>query len=167
MVKLKIASESTCIFVGAPNKILDLSHAKMFSNIDSINDKVTVEFFDVLKEEAFDPRSSSANSDMSNLRLLSQKIFDVRDFPFRSDGSVEGFKVLMPIEYSGNVASFTFNANFKRSVPSEDVEKPLVPDTLYLLFFRVIQSVKESLHHHKDLQTATLFCELKNMTRPS
>ena len=141
MVKLKIASESTCIFVGSPNKILGLSHTKMFANIDSIHDKVTVEFFDVLKEEAFNPLSTAAKNDISNLRLLSQKIFDVRDFPFRSDGSVEGFKVLMPIEHSGNVATFTFKASFKRSVPTEDVEKPLISDTLYLIFFRVIQSV--------------------------
>jgi len=139
----------------------------MFANIDSIHDKVTVEFFDVLKEEAFNPLSTAARNDISNLRLLSQKIFDVRDFPFRSDGSVEGFKVLMPIERSGNVATFTFNVSFKRSVPSEDVEKPLIPDTLYFIFFRVIQSVKETLHHNKDLDTSTLFCELKNLTRPS
>lgn len=124
--------------MGAPNRIIDLAHSKMNTNIDSINDKVTVEFYDVLKEEAFNPKSTEARNDMSNLRLLSQKIFDVRDFPFRSDGIVEGFKVLMPIEHSGNVASFTFNASFKRSVPSEDVEKPLIPDTLYLIFFRMI-----------------------------
>lgn len=72
MIRLKIATESTCIFVGAPNRILDLAHAKMFANIDSINDKVYVEFFDVLKEEAFDPRNTAVN-DMSNLRLLSTK----------------------------------------------------------------------------------------------
>jgi len=81
MVRLKIATESTCIFVGAPNRVLDLSHAKMFANIDSINDKVYVEFFDVVKEEAFDPRRTAVN-DMSNLKLLSTKEFDVRDFPF-------------------------------------------------------------------------------------
>lgn len=71
----------------------------------------------------------------------------------------------MPIEHSGNVATFTFNACFKRSVPSEDVEKPLIPNNLYALFFRVIQSTKETMHHSKDLDTATLFCEIKNLTR--
>ena len=59
------------------------------------------------------------------------------------DGRVKSLEeqVLMPIEHSGNVATFTFNASFKRSVPTEDVEKPLISDTLYLIFFRVIQSV--------------------------
>ena len=166
MIRVKVAAESTCIFVGAPNRILDIAHSKMNANIDSINDKVYVEFFDVLKEDVADPLSTPA-SDMSNLKLLSQKIFDVRDFPFKSDGKALGFKVLMPVEHSGNVANFTFNAVFQRSVPSEDVEKPLVVNNLYLLFFRMIQSAKEMLHHHKDLDTSVLFAELKNLTRSS
>ena len=53
----------------------------MFSNIDSINDKVYFEFYDVIKEDGFDPRTAAVN-DLSNLRLLSHSIFDVKDFPF-------------------------------------------------------------------------------------
>jgi len=47
---------------------------------------------------------------MSNLRLLSQKIFDVRDLPFNAANEVKGFRILMPVERSGNVATFTFDA---------------------------------------------------------
>jgi len=38
----------------------------------------------------------------------------VRDLPFDNDGMVQGFRLLMPIENSGNVASFVFNAGFRR-----------------------------------------------------
>lgn len=164
MVKIRVAQQMTCIYVSAPDRILNMTHSKMHANIDSINDKVFIEFFDVLKEEAFDPKTAN---DMSNLKFLSQTIFEVRDFPFGLDGSCHGFKVLLPIEHSGNVASLLFNASFIRSVPSEDVEKPLVAQTLYLLFFRMIQTTKEMFHHHKDLDTSVLFCEVRNLTRQS
>jgi hypothetical protein len=73
----------------------------------------------------------------------------------------------MPIEHSGNVASLTLNAMFKRSVASEDVNKKLVPEQLYLLFIRMVQSVKEMMHHSKDLDTSLLYCEVRNLTRGS
>jgi hypothetical protein len=56
MVKLRIGTETNCIFVGAPDRILDPYHEKMCANIDSINDKVYLEFFDVLDEQRFDPK---------------------------------------------------------------------------------------------------------------
>jgi hypothetical protein len=71
----------------------------------------------------------------------------------------------MPIHHSGNVARFHLDATFTRSIPSEDVEKPLTVDTLYLLYFRMVQTAKEMLHHHKDLDTSILFCEVSNLTR--
>ena len=54
----------------------------MTANIDSINDKIYVEFYDVLNEQAFDAKASNARTDISNLKLLSHRIFDVRDLPF-------------------------------------------------------------------------------------
>ena len=125
MVKIKIGTESSTIFVASPNRILDAIHQRMSGNIDSINDKVYVEFYDVVNEQAFDPRASNARTDLSNLRLLSHRIFDVRDLPFDSNGNCQGFRLLMPVENSGNVASFTFNASFRRNVPAAYVEKPL------------------------------------------
>lgn len=89
----------------------------MTANIDSINDKVYVEFYDVLNEQAFDAKASNARTDISNLKLLSHRIFDVRDLPFDHDGMVQGFRLLMAIENSGNVAKFVFNAAFQRNVP--------------------------------------------------
>lgn len=50
MVKLRIGTENNCIFVGAPDRILDPLHEKMSSNIDSLNEKVYLEFYDVLDE---------------------------------------------------------------------------------------------------------------------
>lgn len=99
----------------------------MTANIDSINDKVYVEFYDVLNEQALDLKNSQSRTNLSNLKLLSHKIFDVRDFPFSAGGLAQGFRILMPVENSGNVASFTFDACFVRNVPIEYVEKPLLP----------------------------------------
>ena len=53
----------------------------MTSNIDSINDKVYVEFYDVIDEKAFDAKNNQGTN-LSNLKLLSYKVFDVRDLPF-------------------------------------------------------------------------------------
>ena len=44
----------------------------------------------------------------------------------------------MPIENSGNVASFTFDAGFTRNVPASYVEKPLQRNTKYLLLVRMV-----------------------------
>lgn len=125
MVRIKIGAEHSSIFIASPNRILDPIHQKMAANIDSINDKVYVEFYDVLNENAFDLKASNSRTQLSNLKMLSHRIFDVRDLPFGSDGFVQGFRLLMPIENSGNVANFTFNAAFRKNVPSEYVEKPL------------------------------------------
>ena len=57
MIKIKIAAESNCIFVAAPNRILDVLHQSMTANIDSIHDKVNVEFYDIINETAFDARA--------------------------------------------------------------------------------------------------------------
>lgn len=53
----------------------------MTANIDSINDKVYVEFYDVINETAFDSKTANFN-DLSNLKLLALHVFDVRDFAF-------------------------------------------------------------------------------------
>lgn len=73
----------------------------------------------------------------------------------------------MPVENSGNVASFTFNSSFRRNVPAEYVEKPLESDTRYLMLIRMIQSVKEALHHNEDLDKVKIIGEVKNMSRGS
>jgi len=86
MIRIKIGAESNTIFVASPNRILDQVHQSMTANIDSINDKIYVEFYDVLNEQAFDPRSSNARTDLSNLKMLSHRIFDVRDLAFNSEG---------------------------------------------------------------------------------
>jgi hypothetical protein len=66
LVKIKVGTEHSSILVKAPNVIENM--AKMNANIDSINDKVYVEFFDVLNEDALDPQKQQS---MSNLKLLS------------------------------------------------------------------------------------------------
>ena len=81
MIKLKVGTESNSIFLQAPGRILDQAHQKMFANIDSINDKVYLELYDVIKEKDFDAKKVAPN-DLSNLKLLSHRIFDVKDFPF-------------------------------------------------------------------------------------
>jgi hypothetical protein len=81
MLKLKIGTESTSIFIASPNRPIDPSHHKFTANIESVTDKVYVEFYDVLDESAFDPLLTE-HTDTSNLKLLSIKCFDVKDFAF-------------------------------------------------------------------------------------
>lgn len=57
MVRIKIGSETCTIFVASPNRILEKALPVMTANIDSINDKIYIEFYDVLNESAFDPRA--------------------------------------------------------------------------------------------------------------
>lgn len=84
MIKIKIDHQSTSCFVKVPDIIQDPVHATIQANIDSINDKICVEFYDVIKEDGFDIISAYKNP--SNFRLLSFKIFDVRDLPFDPEG---------------------------------------------------------------------------------
>lgn len=167
MLKIKVGSESNQIFVGAPNQILrpdpaNLSSQKMTGNVDSYFDKVYVEFYDVVNESAFDPRNTKSRTDLSNLKLLSHKIFDIRDLPFNSHGLAEGFRLLMPVAQSGNMAAFTISAMFQRNVPQEYVERPLLIGQRYILILRMLRTVKEALHYHKDLDANNIVAEVRN-----
>jgi hypothetical protein len=53
----------------------------MNCNIDSINDKVYLEFYDIIDESAFDAKTASSDH-MDNMKLLALHIFDVKDFAF-------------------------------------------------------------------------------------
>ena len=117
MLKIKVGAESNQIFVGAPNQILrpdpgNLSSQKMTANVDSYFDKVYVEFYDVVNEAAFDPRNRKSRTDLSNLRLLSLRIFDIRDLPFDKHGLAENFRLLMPVAQSGQMAAFSLSGMF-------------------------------------------------------
>jgi len=164
MIKIKIAAESNCIFVAAPNRILDVLHQSMTANIDSINDKVYLEFYDIIKETAFDPKLANSN-DLSNMKLLATKVFDVKDFAFDSNNICKAHKVRLPIELSGNVATFEFNATFTRMVPIDQMRQSLVVNKPYLLFVKMIQTVRQCFHHHKDLDLSYLTLDVRNTTR--
>ena len=56
----------------------------MFENIDSIHDKVYLEFYDVLNETAFDAKLSNFDNS-ENIKLLALHIFDVKDFAFNEN----------------------------------------------------------------------------------
>jgi hypothetical protein len=142
----------------------------MVANIDSINDKVYMEFYDVLNE-SFDFKTSNAANDMKNLKLLALHVFDVKDFAF-SAGSADayesskcvGHRVLLPIETSGNVAQFTFNARFAATVEPVFINKPLLNKEAYLLFLKMIQSCKEVMHHRKELDQMHFVADVYNNT---
>lgn len=71
MLKIKIATEMNTIYVATPNRILDVRHTKMCANIDSVNDYVTVEFYDVVNEQAFDLTNNFGYNNLENFKLLS------------------------------------------------------------------------------------------------
>lgn len=137
MVRLRIGNESNAIFLGAPDRILDPYHESMTANIDSINDKIYLEFFDVIKEVGFDPKTTQPE-DTSNLKLLALKIFDVKDFAFDKEGICRDHRVLVPIDRSGNVSQLIFNASFVASVTEH--KKNIIQDKPYILFLKMIQT---------------------------
>lgn len=66
----------------------------------------------------------------------------------------------MPVERSGNVATFTFNAQFTGSVPLESIDKSLEPNRPYMFNFRMIRGVKEAAHVDKEIETTNLILEI-------
>ena len=112
----------------------------MTANIDSINDKVYLEFYDIVDEQAFSNSQGGVN-DLKNLKLLALHIFDVKDFAFsKPDCLCENHTVLMPVEQSGNVAKFVFSAQFQPFVEAKYINQPLKPKDNYLLFLKLIQT---------------------------
>jgi len=99
------------------------------------------------------------------MKLLATKIFDVKDFAFDSNNICKGHKVRLPIELSGNVATFEFNATFTRMVPIDQMRQSLVVNKPYLLFVKMIQTVWQCFHHHKDLDLSYLTLDVRNTTR--
>ena len=77
---------------------------------------------------------------MSNLKLLSLHVFDVKDFAFDQQGYCKGHRVLLPVQTSGNIASFTFNSRLVATV--EELKMPVEVNEPYLLFVKMISSVK-------------------------
>jgi hypothetical protein len=57
----------------------------------------------------------------------------------------------------------TFNATFIPTV--EELKMPIEVNEPYLLFMKMIQSVKEVMHHPKELDVTHLVCDVRNITR--
>ena len=96
MLRIKAGSESNSIFLGAPDRILDPLYQKMTAKIDSISDKVYLEFYDVLEEQTFNLKNADMK-ETKNLKLLALHVFDVKDFAFDKNGVATAHRVLMPV----------------------------------------------------------------------
>ena len=81
MVRIKLGTESNTIFLKSPDVIKDIDHSTMIGNIDSIADKLYVEFYDVLNEDGFNAKFAS-RTDMNNFKMLGHAIIDAKDVPF-------------------------------------------------------------------------------------
>jgi len=130
--------------------------------VQSLRDVVYIEFYDVIEEDNFDPK---IKQDMSNLRLISYKTFEVRDLPFLRDGDTEeaiDYSVLMPIEVSKQVAEFTLRARFKTSVDPTHINDDLVPITGYMMTSRIIFSPEFAVSHPKALDKTNIYCRIIN-----
>lgn len=138
---------------------------QMSGNIDSINDKVYLEFYDILDERAFANNEGGVN-DLKNMKLLGLHIFDVKDFAFGGpDCACENHTVLMPVERSGNVAKFVFSAAFQPFVESKYINQAIVQKDNYLLFLKLVQSHKEVASRSHELDLVHFNCEITNITQ--
>ena len=126
-----------------------------------------MELYDVINE-SFDFRTSNAINDIKNLKLLALHVFDVKDFAFSpiidEHSECMGHRVLLPIETSGNIAQFTFNATFTPTVEPVFINKSLKNNESYLLFMKMISSCKEVMHHCKELDLMRILVDVHNTT---
>lgn len=68
LLKIKTGTEYTEIVLDVENGVVTPYTQQMTANIDSINDKVYLEFYDIIDEQAFSNSQGGVN-DIKNLKL--------------------------------------------------------------------------------------------------
>ena len=94
MLKIKIGTENNVILLGPPNRILNITHSKFIAKTTSLADRVSIELYHILSEEAFNP--DAPKTDFKNLRLLSHEQILIKNIPFDFNVA-KNFKLLMPL----------------------------------------------------------------------
>jgi hypothetical protein len=61
MLKIKIGNENDILYLNAPNRILNQTHTKFVAKTSSLSDKISIEFYQILSEEAFNPDAPKAD----------------------------------------------------------------------------------------------------------
>jgi hypothetical protein len=88
IVKLKEGAHSNQVLVQAPNQILDKSHQFFYSQTQSINERVYIQFYQVMSESAFDPAEQKGAQQFENLKLIYQKTIPIKHIPFNEEENV-------------------------------------------------------------------------------
>lgn len=68
------------IVVQSPDVILDKTHSSFFTQTQSPNERIYLEFYQILSEEAFDV--NSAKNNFSSMRLIQQITIPLKYIPF-------------------------------------------------------------------------------------
>ena len=101
---------------------------------------------------------------MSNLRLLAQKTWEVKDLPFDRDNYVSSYSLLLPIDYCKKVAEFKFMAQYTPAVSRDLYGKELVDGKGYCLQSRIVFSKEFAISHDEALDKTNIFCRTTNLT---
>jgi hypothetical protein len=112
LIKLKEGPHHNQVVVQSPDVILDRAHMSFFTQTQSPNERVHLEFYQILSEEAFEPSAP----DFSSKRLIQQLTLPLKYIPFARDeeysvASNHSFLVNMP-ENSGLVAELGFDFRY-------------------------------------------------------
>eukprot|EP00347_Sterkiella_histriomuscorum_P014269 403361529 len=167
MIKIKEGLHMTQIVVASPNKILDINRSKFSTQTQSLEEKISIEFYQILSEEAFNPE---IKMNFKNMRLISHMILPLRNIPFNTiSNTANNYQILTNLGKTGQVANLNFKFKYTSLVP----QRCLDPNTYRtqqqglsgFLFLELVQSEQFANHHQKDLDKYTFSLEVMNETK--
>ena len=88
MLKIKAGTEINQLLLIMPNKIVNVSNKKFFAKTYSHNDKISIEFYHILSNEALDNPSSM---NFKNMRLIGHELLPLSKIPFNSSNVAENY----------------------------------------------------------------------------
>lgn len=155
----------------APDVILDKGHTSFYTQTQSPNERIYLEFYQILSEEAFDP--AAARTNFSSMRLIQQITVPLKHVPFKREvfdgieysvAQDHTFLINMP-DSSGLVAEMGFDFRYMIQVAPELRCRPIGFRNDSVLFFKMVQLDDEfAFHHDKDLDKHVFSMRVENLT---
>ncbi|CDW87445.1 UNKNOWN [Stylonychia lemnae] len=167
LVKIREGIHQSQIIVAAPNSILDIHHKEFYTQTQSLNERIQIEFYQILSEEAFNPE---AKNNFKNLRLINHILLPLKFIPFDQDYALaDNYNILTNLNKSGQVAQLTFKFMYQMQVPEERLFLENKPSNFQItggfLFIKMVQNEDFALHHEKDLDKYVFSLEVINETK--
>jgi len=98
LVKIKEGNHQNQIVVALPDRILDTLHSTFFTQTQSLSEKISIEFYQILSEEAFNP---DQKMNFKNLKLISHMLLPLKNIPFDASNTAPSYQIFTNISKSG------------------------------------------------------------------